>query len=247
MRLKKYVTKLAKGELLLREIHTNQSRMKLISVNIGLPRKVNFRGEVVTTGIYKEPVKGRVKLRKLNLEGDGQADLSVHGGEDKAVYAYPMEHYEYWRRMLPNADLAWGAFGENFTTEGLVEDTVNIGDEYKIGTAKLIVVQPRMPCYKLGVRFGRADIIKHFLVSGRSGFYFRVLQEGEVRAGDAIELISRDKNDITVKDVVRLFTHERDIEKLERASRVEALPEEWRDYFRKKLSESYEQTKDIKN
>ncbi len=212
--------------------------MKLVSVNIGLPRKVNFRGQVVTTGIYKEPVTGRVKLRKLNLEGDKQADLAVHGGEDKAVYAYPMEHYEYWRRMLPSVDLSWGAFGENFTTEGLMEGAVNIGDQYKIGTGKLIVVQPRMPCYKLGVRFGRADIIRHFLVSGRSGFYFRVLQEGEVGAGDAIELINRDKNNISVKDIVRLFAHDKkDIEKLERASRVETLPEEWREHFREQLRE----------
>ncbi len=220
------------------EILTNQSTMKLVSVNVGLPRKVRYRGQVVTTGIYKEPVMGLVKLRKLNLEGDKQADLKVHGGEDKAVYAYPMEHYEYWRRMLPGVDLTWGAFGENFTTEGLVEDRVNIGDQYKIGTAKLIVVQPRMPCYKLGIKFGRTDIIRHFLISGHSGFYFRVLQEGEVRAGDAIDLISRDKNNISVKDVVQLFAQDNeDIEKLECASRVEALSDEWREHFREKLQE----------
>ena len=212
--------------------------MKIISLNVGLPREVVFGGKKVVTGIFKEPVKDRIKLRKLNLDGDKQADLTVHGGEDKAVYAYPSEHYEYWRRQLPDTHLPWGMFGENFTTEGLLEDKINIGDKFQIGSAKLIVTQPRMPCYKLGVRFGRMDILRMFHKSGRPGLYFRVLQEGEVGVGDAIELISSDKNNITVKDIVRMYVHaEEDIEILQRAIQLEALPEGWRDYFRQQIEQ----------
>ena len=206
--------------------------MKIVSINVGLPRKVVFKGQEVLTGIFKETVQHRVNLRKLNLDSDRQADLTVHGGPDKAVYAYPSEHYEYWRHQLPGIELPWGMFGENFTTEGLLEDMVNIGDEFQIGSAKVMVTQPRMPCYKLGIKFGRTDIIRRFLVSGRSGFYFRVLQEGEVGAGDAIEPISRDKNNIAIKDIIRLYVHDKqDIETLRRAAQLEPLPEGWREYF----------------
>jgi MOSC domain-containing protein YiiM len=142
-------------------------------------------------------------LRKFNLEGDKQADLSVHGGEDKAVYVYPSEHYAYWRKELPEIELPWGMFGENFTTEGLLEDTVRIGDRFRIGSAEVMVTQPRMPCFKLGMKFKRTDIIKRFLESGRTGFYLAVLQEGDVGAGDAIVLISRDEDQDTIADVVR--------------------------------------------
>ncbi|MFQ5969176.1 MAG: MOSC domain-containing protein [Nitrososphaerales archaeon] len=212
--------------------------MKILSVNVGLPRKVVFKGQEVTTGIFKEPVQGRVNLRKLNLDGDRQADLTVHGGADKAVYAYPAEHYEYWRRQLPGTELPWGMFGENLTTEGLHEDALNIGDQFQIGSAKAMVTQPRMPCYKLGVKFGRMDIVRQFLASGRSGFYFKVLQEGDIGAGDAIELISRDKNKITVKEIVRLYVHDNeDIETLKHAAQVEALPEDWRGYFRQQIEQ----------
>ncbi|HYO05517.1 MAG TPA: MOSC domain-containing protein, partial [Phototrophicaceae bacterium] len=155
--------------------------MKVLSVNVGLPRKVIFNGQPITTAIFKDPVNGPVTLRKLNLDGDRQADLTVHGGVDKAVYSYPAEHYGYWRKQFPNTDLAWGMFGENFTTEGLMEDTVNVGDHLQIGSATLVASQPRMPCYKLGVRFGTMDIIRRFLASGRPGIYFRVLKEGEVQ------------------------------------------------------------------
>jgi MOSC domain-containing protein YiiM len=177
--------------------------MKLISLNVGLPRQVNFRGEVVNTGIFKEPIQRRVKLRKLNLDGDKQADLTVHGGIDKAVYSYAKEHYEFWRKDLQDVSLSWGMFGENFTTEGLFEESVNIGDTFQIGTTRVIATQPRMPCYKLGVKFGRMDIIKRFLASGLTGIYFKVLQEGEVGVGDEIKLISRDQNNVTVRDIVR--------------------------------------------
>ncbi|MBI2115875.1 MAG: MOSC domain-containing protein, partial [candidate division NC10 bacterium] len=161
--------------------------MKLISVNVGLPREVVYKGKTVKTGIFKEPVPGRVQVHRLNLDGDRQADLSVHGGPSKAVYAYPSEHYGYWRQELPGMDLPWGMFGENFTTEGLLEDLVNIGDRFRVGSAEVMVTEPRLPCYKLGVKFGREDIVKRFLQSGRTGFYVAVLQEGEVGAGDGIE------------------------------------------------------------
>lgn len=212
--------------------------MKIISVNVGLPRDVVFRGEVVTTAIFKEPIEGQVKLRTLNLDGDKQADLTVHGGVDKAVYAYPSEHYEYWKHELPDIVLPWGMFGENLTTQGMIEDAVNIGDQFQIGSAKVIATQPRMPCYKLGVKFGRMDIIRRFLASGRPGIYFKVLQEGEVEAGDSIELISKDENNITVKDIVRLYVRDNnDIESIQRVIRVKDLPTGWRYHFQQQIKQ----------
>jgi MOSC domain-containing protein YiiM len=210
--------------------------MKIISVNVGRPRLVVSNGQPVSTGIYKTPVEGRVMLRELNLDGDRQADLNVHGGPTKAVYAYPEEHYGYWRGELPGTELPWGMFGENFTTEGLDESKVNIGDRFRIGSAEVTVTEPRMPCYKLGIKFGRADIIRRFLTSGRTGFYFSVLREGEVGAGDDVELIERDENDVAVADITRLYARERDdVETLRRAIALEALPMSWRDRFRKQL------------
>ena len=211
--------------------------MKLLSVNVGLPCELEWNGRTVRTSIFKAPVPGRVPVRKLNLEGDQQADLTVHGGVDKAVYVYPSEHYAFWREELPTADLAWGAFGENFTTEGALDDkAVHIGDLFRIGSAEFVVTQPRMPCFKLGIRFGRADIIKRFLHSGRNGFYFAVAQEGEVAAGDSIELLKRDENGIAVADIVELYTADAsNQELLHRVSELPALPESWREYFQKRL------------
>ncbi|QSJ15020.1 MOSC domain-containing protein [Nostoc sp. UHCC 0702] len=210
--------------------------MQVISVNVGLPREVLWKGKTVTTGIFKEPVEERVMMRSLNLDGDRQADLSVHGGKDKAVYAYPFEHYDYWRRKLPDMDLSWGMFGENFTTVGLLEDQVNIGDRFSIGSAEVMVTQPRMPCYKLGIKFGRADIVKQFLDSRLTGFYFSVLQEGKVGNGDTLSLISRDSNNVTVADITRLYAREtNDLELLHRVVQVEALPTGWRDYFQQQI------------
>jgi len=163
--------------------------MKLVSVNTGLPREVTWHGRSVITAIHKEPVEGRVALRKLNLDGDRQADLSVHGGQHKAVYCYPHEHYAYWKRELPRRELPLGTFGENFTTDGLLEDSVHLGDQFSIGSAEVIVTQPRLPCYKLGVRFQADDMVKRFLASGRTGFYFAVTREGEVGATDEIKVI----------------------------------------------------------
>jgi MOSC domain-containing protein YiiM len=210
--------------------------MRLVSVNIGHPREVIYKGKTVTTGIFKEPFEGRIRLRTLNLDGDRQADLSVHGGLSKAAYAYPIEHYEYWREQVPGVDLPWGMFGENFTTEGLREDSVNIGDRFRMGAAEVMVTEPRLPCYKLAAKFGRDDIIKRFLHSGRTGFYFAVMQEGEVGTGDGIELVSRDEHSVTVADITRLYVREKDdMGTLRRAVQVTALPESWRMYFGKRI------------
>lgn len=210
--------------------------MKLVSINVGLPRGVIWQGRKVTTGIFKEPVSGPVMLRTLNLEGDRQADLTVHGGADKAVYVYPLEHYDYWRRKLPDTPLPWGSFGENFTSQGLLEDEVNIGDRFRIGTAEVVVTQPRLPCYKLGVKFGRADMVKRFLASRRTGFYLAVLKEGEVTDGEAIELLQRNENSVTVADIVRLYAFDKDdTATLRRATQVEALPAAWVEYFQGQL------------
>jgi MOSC domain-containing protein YiiM len=210
--------------------------MKLVSVNVGLPREVAWNDRIVTTGIFKEPVSGTIRVDKLNLEGDRQADLTVHGGEYKAVYVYPAEHYDYWRGELPEMDLPWGMFGENLTVTGLSEDYVNIGDQLRIGSALFTVTQPRMPCYKLGIKFGRDDMPKRFLKSGRTGFYLSVSQEGEVAAGDGIQRVNVDPAEITVSDITRLYTDRDGLRPLrQRATELEALPASWRGYFKKQL------------
>jgi MOSC domain-containing protein YiiM len=214
-------------------------QMKLISVNTGLPREVAWRGRKVTTAIYKQPVQSRVALRKLNLDGDRQADLSVHGGEFKAVYCYPLAHYEHWKRELPGRELPTGVFGENFTLDGLLEESVHIGDRFAIGSAEVAVTQPRLPCYKLGIRFEDDDMVKRFLESGRTGFYLYVTREGEVGAGDEIVVISRDPHEVPVSEITRLYATKRyghaDVAWVGRALRVAALPESWKGYFRQRL------------
>ena len=206
--------------------------MRVVSVNAGLPREVVWKGRAVRTGIFKDPVEGRVAVRALNLDGDRQADLAVHGGVSKAIYVYPSEHYAYWREELPGVELPWGMFGENLTTEGLLEGAVGIGDRFRIGSAQVVVTEPRMPCYKLGLRFRRDDVIKRFLASRRTGFYLAVLNEGEVEAGDRVERLSRDPHGVTVADITHLYTRKpHDVGLLQRAISVEALPESWRAYF----------------
>ena len=216
--------------------------MKLISVNVGLPREAVWHGRNVTTGIFKQPVQGRVALRKLNLDGDRQADLSVHGGYHKAVYCYPISHYAYWRRALPGRELPLGMFGENFTTEGSLEASVHIGDQFSVGSAEVVVTQPRLPCYKLGVRFQADDMVKQFLASGRTGFYLAVTREGEVGAGDEITVIARDPNAVPVSEITRLYIAKRysddDMTSVQRAVQVAALPESWKAYFRERLQKS---------
>lgn len=207
--------------------------MNILSINVGMPREVEWNGTSVTTGIFKRPIRGPVKVGSLNLEGDGQADLTVHGGEFKAVYCYPHEHYDYWKKQLPGTVLEMGAFGENFTTTGMLEDELRIGDRFLVGSAEVMISQPRVPCSKLGVRFGRMDIIKQFLLSKRPGFYLRVVKEGVVENGDAWTLLSRNPSAVSVNDVIALYTRSvEDKETLERALADENLPASWRDYFR---------------
>jgi MOSC domain-containing protein YiiM len=201
----------------------------LISVQVGIPRKVVRGGEEVLTGIFKTPVNGRLRMCTLNLEGDRQADLSVHGGPNKAVYGYPSEHYAYWKKELPGVELPWGSFGENLTTSGLLESEVHIGDRFTIGAAEVVVTQPRLPCFKLNLKFDRDDMVKRFLASHYSGFYFRVLREGEVGAGDEIVPIHRDENRVSVLDALRLYLRESDSSELRnRALRLEYLSPSWR-------------------
>jgi MOSC domain-containing protein YiiM len=233
--------------------------MKLVSVNTGTPREVSWHGRIVTTGIFKEPTRGRVALRKLNLDGDRQADLTVHGGEHKAVYCYALAHYDYWKKELPGRELPMGMFGENFTMDdsgpGLpggqalpggqgLEESVHLGDRFSVGTAEVAVTQPRLPCYKLGVRFGSDDMVKRFLASGRTGFYVAVLREGEVGAGDEMKVMAREANAVAVSEITRLYVAKRfgeaEIRAVRRALRVEELPESWKEYFRQRLRQAGE-------
>ena len=212
--------------------------MHIISVNVGLPRKVDWKGKRVSTGIFKEPVAGRIVARRLNLDGDRQADLTVHGGEEKAVYVYPAEHYDYWRQELPTTALPWGVFGENLTTSGLLEDAVNVGDQFRVGAALLQATQPRLPCYKLGLKFGREDMVRRFLTGGRYGWYLAVVEEGEIGAGDTIERVHRDPHNLTVADIARLFLHERhNRAMMQRAVEHEGLPAGWRAFFEERLEQ----------
>jgi MOSC domain-containing protein YiiM len=201
---------------------------------------VQWHGQMVATGIFKEPVDGRVALRKLNLDGDRQADLKVHGGQYKAVYCYPVEHYEYWKVELPGRNLPMGVFGENFTTEGILDNTTHLGDRFTVGTAEVVVTQPRLPCYKLGIKFESDAMVKKFLASGRNGFYLAVTREGEVGAGDDIREVSRDGNRVSIAEIVRLYTaksftkDDRDL--IQRSLQVPSFPESWKEHFRERMN-----------
>ena len=204
--------------------------MKVVSVNLSLPKEVKWKGTIVSTGIFKEPVHHRVEVRRLNIEGDKQADLTVHGGPDKAIYAYAAEHYSAWKIELDRPDLPWGMFGENLTIEGgFFEDVVFVGDRYSVGTAEVIAVQPRLPCYKLGIRFGTQRILNQFAASGRLGVYFRVVKEGNVGPGDAVSKIAESKCRVSIADVGHiLLDRDRDPILLRRVAEEEFLPEEIR-------------------
>ena len=213
--------------------------MKLVSLNVARPRLTVYNGQTINTGIFKQPVSGSVPLRTLNLDGDQQADLTVHGGPNKAVYAYPSEHYSFWREELPGTNLPWGMFGENFTTEGLFEPSLHVGDRLQIGSAILVVRQPRIPCYKLAAKFKRKDILARFLRSGRSGFYFSVEREGVVEAGESFEVLSREPQAITIAEMNHVFADDRyNRELLDKAIASPALPEDWRDHFEKRIRSS---------
>jgi len=216
--------------------------MKLVSVNVGMPREVAWHGRTVTTGIFKDPVRGRVAVRTLDLDGDGQADLTVHGGKDKAVYCYAASHYQFWRNELPGRDLPHGMFGENLTIDDFSEDSVHLGDRFSAGTSEFVVTQPRLPCYKLGVRFADDGMVKRFLSSGRTGFYFSVHREGQVATGDELKVIARESNVVPVSEITRLYIAKRwtsaDVAALRRALQVAALPESWKVYFRERLQKT---------
>ena len=213
--------------------------MRVISVNVGQPKEVVWKGRKVTTGIFKEPVEGRVVVGRLNIEGDRQADLTVHGGPEQAIYAYPAEYYHFWREQFPEMNLPWGMFGENLTIEGLLDETVHIGDCFQVGSAHVVVTQPRVPCYKLGLKFGRDDMLKRFLESGLTGFYFAVRKEGNVAAGDSITLLQRDEHQVRVADITRLYREDKyNADLLQKVVAMEVLPERWREYFMERLDRS---------
>lgn len=194
-------------------------KSRVISINVSKAKEVAYKGRSIETGIFKTPVSGKLKLNHLNLEGDQQADLTVHGGPDKAVYAYSWEHYSWWQEKLPGVEFSYGKFGENLTTEGVLEEQAFIGDEFRIGAVVLRVSQPRLPCYKLGIKFGRADVIKMFTQSTRSGIYFSVVEEGELEQGDKIEYLRGDEHKINLQDVAKIFAgnYVPDLEFLQRA------------------------------
>ena len=219
--------------------------MKLVSLNCGLPREALWHGKSVTTSIYKDPIHTRVALRTLNLDGDRQSDLSVHGGKNKAVYCYPTEYYSYWHTELPGRSLPHGSFGENFSVEGfaqegLAEDSIHVGDRFSVGAAEVVVTQPRLPCYKLGIRFESDDMVKRFLASRRTGFYFAVTREGDVGAGDDLTLLSHDPDSVSISEIIRLYLAREytpeDVRQIQLAMAAKALPERWRTWFEEELN-----------
>jgi MOSC domain-containing protein YiiM len=213
--------------------------MKIVSLNVGLPREVQWHGQAVTTGIFKSPTAARIRLRKFNLDGDRQADLTVHGGEHKAVYCYPIEHYGYWKKKLPGRDLPFGAFGENLTTEGMLEENIHVGDRFTINGAEVVVTQPRLPCFKLGIRFQADDMVKKFLASRRIGFYLAVTREGEIAAFDEIIPVTRHAGGVSIADFLRLFLTKQftkaDAAAIHQLYELPSVSDDWKSYFRDRL------------
>lgn len=214
--------------------------MKLVSINVGEPREIVWKGKQSTSGIFKSPVAGPVRLRKLNLDGDGQADLSVHGGPDRAVYIYPAEHYEFWKAELNKGELPWGSFGENFTTLGLSESDIQIGDRIRVGAVELMATQPRLPCYKLGIRFGDPGIIERFFDTERCGIYTAVVKEGTVAAGDEIEIVARAENSMSIVELRRIYLTPVPTSELRRVLSLPALSSDWRRQFEQRLASNEE-------
>ena len=210
--------------------------MKLLSVNVSQPKEINHDGKTITTGIFKEPVHGRVRLRSMNLEGDGQADLKGHGGVNRAAYVYTIENYDFWKNELDRDDFSYGQFGENFTVEGMREDQIHVGDIFRVENALVQVTQPRIPCFKLGIKMNMARFPKLFLASGRVGFYLRVLEEGEVGAGDVVDRVWNDPNRMTVREInYLLYFDGQNLADARRALAIEALSPGWRDSFEERL------------
>src|SRR5271170_3886163 len=205
---------------------------QLLSVNVGLPRDIDWKGRTVHTGIWKEPVHNRCWVGRLNLTGDGQGDLAGHGGEQRAVFVYQIESYRHWQEQLKRNDFVYGQFGENFTIEGMPDSAVCIGDRYRIGTASFEVTQPRVTCYRVGIRMNESRMPALLTSSGRPGFYFRVLEEGEVGAGDDIVKVEEGKARMSVAEVnALLYSPQHPRDRLERASQIAALSPGWRSSF----------------
>ena len=211
--------------------------MRIVSVNVGQPREVLSKGRIILTSIFKSPVQGRVAVKGINLDGDLQADRRVHGGPYKAVYLYPAEHYPYWTTEL-SVPLPWGAFGENLTSEGLLEEEVCIGDQFRFGSAILQVTQPRMPCFKLALRLDRSDMVKRFWKSCRSGVYFSIQQEGIVQAGDLVERIFSNPERVTVADVLRIYRGEEWSSELVARTLKTPLRGSWKSEIQSRLTEA---------
>lgn len=213
--------------------------MQVISINVGELRTIPRRGHQIKTGIFKQPIEGTIAVQSHGLDGDAQGDLTLHGGTEKAIYVYPKEHYKYWGKKFPELNLSWGIFGENLTIEGASEDTVYIGDQWQIGSAKFEVVEPREPCYKLGVSVGNKKIVKQFSESGRSGWYLRVIQEGEIKPSDTISVLNKNIHTVTVTDLNNFFSHTlKDMATLQRALQIETLSPKWRDSITQHLQRS---------
>lgn len=211
--------------------------MKIVAINVGRPQTIRWKDRAVVTSIFKSPVAGPLMVRRLNLDGDFQSDLENHGGVSKAVYAYPAEHYAAWRAEIPELDLSWGMFGENLTIEGLREQDAYIGDVFRVGRALLRVTQPRIPCYKLGLRLGRDDMVKRFLESNRSGIYFSVIEEGQIAIGDAVERIQEDEGRISVMEINRAVARSREgLAIMRRAVEHRVLPPGLREHFLTQLA-----------
>ncbi len=205
---------------------------KLLSVNVSLPKEVSYRGKTITTGIYKEPIEGRVALRELNLDGDGQADLRGHGGIYKAAYVYSAEYHAHWERELGREGFSFGKFGENFSVEGMTDEEVHVGDVFRVGGALVEVTQPRVPCAKLAMRMEEPRFLKPFMAHARVGYYFRVLEEGEVGAGDPIERVRTGPGQMSVHEMFKLLYHDKDKrEGAQKALRIPALSPGWRGSF----------------
>ncbi len=210
--------------------------LQIVSVNVGQVREVEDNGRTVTTAIFKSPVEGPVRAEGVNLRGDAQADLSVHGGPDKAIYGFASEHYAQWRADYPHIEFTWGAFGENLTTAGLLEDDALIGARYRCGSLVLRVTEPRMPCSKFGLRLGDKSVLKHMIDTGHSGFYFAIDEEGEIEAGDTLEHLDTPQGAIPVSEISRLyFSKERDAAELEAALAAPAVTKEWSDWLEEQL------------